>query len=271
MPDKEFLTRVWSKNSDGGGFMYQREKSDMVHMAKGFMKLSDFIKAIKSQQFKKQDLVCIHLRKTTSGKTNAANCHPFVIHAESHISNIIRCDSPKHLFMMHNGTICDMEDGNVCSDTQHFARKMMPKINMASLYNSTVMQALIEKYIDESRLCFLHSKRGLLLLGEWHDYKGLKLSKSASLFNTQRTASSWDRPYYGRQEQPELFYKDDPIAAVNAIDNYDQCSYCSQSFFKEEMQYSRFNNCYICNTCVEDYQLGGHFDFVEDNPNFNFD
>jgi len=289
MPTEKFLSQVWSKNPDGGGFMYIRDKSNTVIMEKGFMKLKEFIKAIDAKRFTKNDLVCLHLRKTTAGKTNKANCHPVIVSRDKKASTLIKCKSEKRLFMMHNGTISEMDDHlSSISDTVHFARKIMADINRESLYESETMKTLIEKYVDESRLCFLSGIRGLLLLGKWYAHEGLKLSKAASIFTQPKTsffsATHGSTGYTGnygnyfQKSKQATLWEEKPtdIVQVSNMSEYQKqfeyCNYCSAQELKKHMGREKSSMYWICKTCIDRYNLHDLMDITfsnSDNHNSN--
>jgi len=278
LPSEEFITRVWCKNSDGGGIMYVRENSNTVHMTKGFMTRESFLKKIKELNFKENDLVCLHLRKTTAGKTNKYNCHPFIADSQKETIGVIKCKSTNHLFLMHNGTIKDMVNGKKRSDTQHFARKMAAKFSLTSLYESKVLQILIEKFVDQSRLCFLHGEKGLLLLGEWHKHEGLMLSKPASDYDPVKTYSFdlYGTNYFGNNYNKTEVYTN-KIPAINADkkenkdmftqsckdEQWHECQWCGNYSSTENSVFSKWHKCTICKACVKDYSLTQEDDDIE--------
>lgn len=96
----------------------------------------------------------LHFRIATSGKVNAANCHPFSV-------------SDKLAFI-HNGVI-----GNGCkrfSDTYHFNRNVLQKLPTNFLSNNGIL-TLVDSAIGHSKLVFINSENRFHIsnehLGHW--------------------------------------------------------------------------------------------------------
>ena len=133
--------------------------SGTLHVHKGFMGWSGFLRAWKKHQDKK---AVLHFRIRTHGKTDAANTHPFQV-GES-------------LAFVHNGTIGNVSiDDKDFSDTYHFNTKLMKKLYKSDrrFIFKEHYQELVEAYIGWSKLIFLDSKGNHVIVneskGKWDD------------------------------------------------------------------------------------------------------
>jgi hypothetical protein len=251
MPTEKFISEVWERNPHGGGLLYQRAGSNTILMEKGFMKLDEYLKHIESLDIKEDDYLALHLRWATSGKTNKITSHPFVVHRQKEVRNILSCESDKHLFMMHNGQIIDLDNSKKISDTQRFARDYMTKIAAHDLYNNEIIQELIEKFIDGSRLLFAHGQYGFLRLGEWVDGdNGLILSKKFT--PRSKPNKTWHIPQSYSYYQRSLWEENDRAAEYG----YYRCDYCNHYHAEGDVLFSNDYNCFVCHTCNDDYSLG---------------
>lgn len=178
MPTKEFLSDVWEVNPHGAGIMWKNGHTHQVHFIKGFMKEEDLMLALDKLDFKVNDEVAIHLRWATSGKIDAQTCHPFISSKQKKMREVtVERNTGKTLFM-HNGVIDDLNDKKTVSDTQRFARWYLPEFPLKKLYESKQMQKMLTKFVDNSRLCIMNAKHGMLLTGDWiNGDNGLLLSK----------------------------------------------------------------------------------------------
>jgi hypothetical protein len=107
LPDWGALEAGFSSNKDGAGFVVVKDGKLLV--SKGHFTFDDFREAYLPYA----DLQsAIHFRFATHGKTNAINCHPFMIHDD--------------LAMIHNGVLpikCDLDDA--MSDTWHYVQHIL--------------------------------------------------------------------------------------------------------------------------------------------------
>lgn len=107
LPDWGALEAGFSSNKDGAGFVAVNDGKLLV--SKGHFTFDDFREAYLPYA----DLQsAVHFRWATHGKTNAINCHPFMIHDD--------------LAMIHNGVLpikCDLDDA--MSDTWHYVQHIL--------------------------------------------------------------------------------------------------------------------------------------------------
>lgn len=251
MPTRDFLEDVWEVNPDGAGVMWRSGKTGEVSFVKGFMKEEDLYLFLDKMDFKFNDQVAIHLRWATSGKVDAQTCHPFISSRDKKQRRITTDIKTTKTIFMHNGVIDDLNDKKTVSDTQRFARWYMPEINMKSLYTSKAVQKMITKFVDDSRLCIMDKRHGMLLTGEWVDGKnGLKLSKvfkkkdKTPWAKTSGVAfgGSWSRGSAineGLFKSDAIYYCDyclnETASKTTEIENQDVCIECRVWAFEEQL------------------------------------
>jgi glutamine amidotransferase len=107
---KSNLQNAYESNSDGCGLCWA--ENGELHVEKGMMTFDNFYAAYEAH---KECSMLIHFRKSTHGKKDTENCHPFLF-------------NDGQLALIHNGVIpikCS-EDGY--SDTWHFVNKILDPI-----------------------------------------------------------------------------------------------------------------------------------------------
>tara|TARA_R100000900_G_scaffold90455_1_gene70220 strand:- start:254 stop:1078 length:825 start_codon:yes stop_codon:yes gene_type:complete len=259
---KETIAEVWIDNPHGAGIIFKRHKSDNYQMVKGLMTEQSLHDMIDKLKLSDADFVAYHLRWATSGKLDAANTHPFIVHEDvGEVSALTAHNSMKTLFIMHNGVIHDLNDKKAeHSDTIRFISEYLSDVPMYDLFHNEAIQAFIEKFIDGSRLFIAHSKYGHKLFGEWHEHGNYTISKEYS----QATKSSqyvkpksyygkdlynWDMPYETNYNQISFW---DELEDKKK-DSYEWCDGCGAC--NETVKYNRDFSCYICSHCKKEFEL----------------
>jgi hypothetical protein len=168
---------MFNNNSHGAGYMIQRDGQGSITIQKGFADVKSFLNAINKLNVSVNDVFVMHFRIATSGGVNKEMCHPFVIHQDAKIVNVTSVTTDLPCFA-HNGVIRDLNGvSKEFSDTSLFSQEYLSCEHIISnVYESKAMQEMIEKFVDDSRLCFLHPEKGLLMLGEWHESEGVYYS-----------------------------------------------------------------------------------------------
>jgi len=207
MPTKEFLKDVWEVNPHGAGIMWRNGKTRQVSFVKGLMKEEDMFDVLNRLDFNVDDEVAIHLRWATSGKIDKVTCHPFISSKNKKLRSLVSLAKTNKTLFMHNGIIDDLNDKKTISDTQRFARWYLPEVPLKKLYESSSLQKMITKFVDDSRLCILNEKFGILMTGRWvSGDNGLMLSKTFkkkddSPWSTETFDYGWERDslFYGEK------------------------------------------------------------------------
>lgn len=127
----EELEAAWNRNSDGSGFMYQ--KDNKVFYERGFMTLEEYKEALEKINGKYE--LVLHLRISTSDSINKVQTHPYEV---GNITNQKGCTTNPVVCM--NGIVQDayniMVDG--CNDTMSYIIK-----------NQTLFMDLINNDIND--------------------------------------------------------------------------------------------------------------------------
>lgn len=263
LPNYEFINSNWSDNPDGAGIMFIKHNEKDVQLIKGLMTLKELTNAIKDNVTDK-DLLVIHFRWATSGKKTAPATHPFVVDNSKEISFITKHKSSNDLFFAHNGVISQLNNSHDISDTQIFASEYLPHISVHDIYTNPIMQSLIEKFIDGSRLVFLHSKYGIKYYGKWHEYKGMMLSKMycESPFTYDYSWNKWDKKSKKKSKNNfKHFTFENDDYDFNVDDNYwyedeinIRCESCEEELKGEDIYYNFDYDCHLCRICNDDLQ-----------------
>lgn len=176
LPKKDILKNCFENNPNGVGYAVKRINQDYITIKKGFFDFDKFYLALTQENITKDDIAILHFRVATAGLIDAGNCHPFVVTSQIGILRQTEIKTNK-LTVAHNGIISGLSDDKKLSDTQLFIKNILASGEVyRNLYKSTAIQRLIEGYIGESKLAFLHSQQGLLLIGNFEEYKGCLFS-----------------------------------------------------------------------------------------------
>ena len=105
------LRKAWNRNSDGGGYCYQ--KNNKVYFKRGIMKYKDYKNEI-------EDLIgnynlILHMRISTSEVINKTQCHPYKIDSIKQLEGV--STSP---VVCMNGTIKNQKLKKECNDTMSY-------------------------------------------------------------------------------------------------------------------------------------------------------
>ena len=191
MPSQELLENMWYNNTDGAGFMYN--KDGKVQIEKGFMTYDAFEKALeeagKTTDLKKAAVV-LHFRITTHGGTKPENCHPFPV--TDSIGLLKKRKLRTRLGVAHNGII-DITPRKDISDTMEYILSQLGPLQRAvpKFYKNKDLMEMISNAID-SKMAFLDKEGKIYTIGKFIEEGGIKYSNAT--YKTWRYAKS---SYYG--------------------------------------------------------------------------
>lgn len=147
----EWLDNSAKSNPDGFGLSYS--SGDKVEIYKT-MKYNKFKKKYRELEsnFPHADFV-LHFRKSTAGKTNVDNCHPFKVgdKAVFHNGVITKCDPPK--------------DDKIRSDTRIFCDDILADLPPNWIEYESLLE-LIEGFIGGSKMVFMEPDGVVTILNE---------------------------------------------------------------------------------------------------------
>ena len=257
IPSSQILNDAWDENPHGAGIMWMR--GNKVGFEKGFMDKQKMFERLEHLNFQKGDIVAYHFRWATSGEKDMKTTHPFLIGKDKKLRKNLNDMDTKKAVMMHNGIIQDLNDKKHVSDTQRFATWYMPSIPLKDVYENKVIQKLIVKFVDDSRLLILHHRLGILKLGDWTTCKGYSMSKKLQ-----------DRYHntigYGRSTYFDSFYKDDSESSMrdHEIDADERCESCNQhSIFNDSCYFVHtigLRMCYECRVMEVEEDIAAYYD-----------
>lgn len=151
-PNMNEINNMWMRNPHGAGYM--SIKNGMVEIHKGFMNKQDFMTAINSEGFTKDDVVVYHFRIATQGGVNPQMTHPFPFTNE--LVKMKALDVRSQLGIAHNGIIPITSTGDKeYSDTALFIADYLTK------YIKTRKDLSDKKVLSEIK-DLLHSKMVIL-------------------------------------------------------------------------------------------------------------
>lgn len=164
---------MFDYNPDGAGIMWKPLNGDKVQIRKGFMTLSELMKAY--EQIPVECEKAIHCRIATSGKISPATCHPFPV--RNKIKAMKKAVDETDMALMHNGVIsfCTPKEGLKAkhSDTMEFAQQyLMPLRNQ--LDNPALKKLLGQT--TNSRLLIFRRNKPTVMIGDWEQEEGVYYS-----------------------------------------------------------------------------------------------
>jgi hypothetical protein len=159
-PSLEVLSQCFASNSDGAGFMWS--EGDKVHLRKGFMDISSFLRAWSSQEFGADDTVIVHFRIGTSGGVRPEMTHPFPISDDEEV--LKKLEWSGEIAMAHNGVLGKGSES--LSDTGHFVKDIVSPLGQSIFIEGLV--PLLEEAASGDRMVFLNGFGHLRYVGKWH-------------------------------------------------------------------------------------------------------
>lgn len=188
-PTETELRAMWARNPDGAGYMFARDGSVIIH--KGFMILSDFINAVRSEKFAAADSVVYHFRISTQAGVNAIMTHPFPITDNPEYFEYLDLICP--LGVAHNGIIpltTDPEEKKY-SDTALFIMRCLSRIIKESKdINNVFIQKMIKNLGGFSKFAFLEGTGNITTIGDFTDSNGILLSNT---YHIDPPESKWTK------------------------------------------------------------------------------
>lgn len=204
--DEDMLHTAWLSNPHGGGITFPNYDQERVKILKGLMTWEKFIAAYRSLDLEGIPHL-IHFRVKTSGKTDAANTHPFRV-------------SP-YLSMVHNGML-DFYHDSIRSDTRCFTEDFL-KTQAKYMGSEYLMwdagfEGIIEAVLGNSKICLMDHNGVIQIFGEskghwgtgneetvWfsnHTYKTVRAK-----FQKSKAPSCYDHGVEETQEEIEAWWE----------------------------------------------------------------
>ena len=241
LPSNETITRMWCKNPDGAGFMYNH--NGKVVIRKGFMTLKDFNAALdnlKTEIDTVNTAVIMHFRIGTHGGNIPENTHPFPItDTEPLLKKLsLNCD----IGMAHNGIIHNVTPRNNISDTMEYVLEFLSQFKQIDkkFYVKPIWQKIIENTIDGSRMCFLNSDGEINYVGNWEtdEETGIKYSNAGYKSYASSYGKFWDWGYDDDEKLDVkggyLYPESEPLSVIETgyvVDEHGNMYDCEEETF----------------------------------------
>lgn len=177
-PSLDQLRNMYTNNPDGAGYMFA--KDGKVHIHKGFMTWEDFERAVKAENFTKDDPVVYHFRISTQAGVNPQMTHPFPLTEELELCEALDLKCP--VGMAHNGIISmtSFQKETRFSDTAYFISWYMTRLirNEDDIYDESVKDMI--EILTNSKWAIMDGINGnIVTVGKFQNVKGLLFSNSS--------------------------------------------------------------------------------------------
>lgn len=194
---ESLIREQWTANPHGAGFAVKLENEKYpIFFKKGFMKLEHLLNDPDFSRFNSEEFeLVLHLRKATHGRVSPSLCHPFPVISHN------RLMGRSLAVLFHNGTfgVRIPTSHKNKSDTlfvAEFARRIGLK-NFKHMLRYDILNR------SGSRV-LLWTADGKLFKGQWHSYRGLKLSKPVFIHHSRYLSR------YGPHNHPRFnFWEED--------------------------------------------------------------
>lgn len=241
---RKTLKQCWTGNKDGGGFMWAWD--GILFIEKGYFGFRKFYKAFRNNErtYPKADFV-LHMRITSSGKTNAENCHPFYANKGCNVG------------MAHNGVLFKYSAlKSDYSDTQVFVKIILHKLPHDYLHNEA-LKTLLDDYCkaNASKMIFMDRLGKVFIAneiaGEWDNgiWFSNKIFKYANMANDYYDDRFGFASYAGHSYNPDVTATGRTFN-VNKFSSRDlvKCSKCGGWFIEADIVESSkdYNACKDC-------------------------
>lgn len=226
----KILLKAYNGNKDGFGLMYSKNNKIITEK---FLpkKFKSVLKSFK-RHAKNTNQIALHFRFATQGDKNNFNSHPFCILNKKLGDNF-------DLYLMHNSPLLPAPIlDNKKSDTYFFSRYILKPIvkNKPDLiFNESFIKSLNKIINSEtnSRVLLLNSlNNNFEFLGDWSEYKNLKVSQTYSIQDYETTTITYPRNSNFNDYNFKSYAYDD-------YSNYDDDNFYSNSYYDSDKTYKQ--------------------------------
>ena len=188
LPTKATITTMFVNNPDGAGFMYV--KHGQVHIEKGFMSKTSFLKAIKAIKNVENIPLIMHFRIGTHGGNIPSNCHPFPV--IGHTGKMKALKETCTLGIAHNGIIPDCNPTTGISDTmQYIAEIVAPLRELKEDFYLTALGRRLLLATSKSKLVLLDKEGRIVTVGDFKEGKDKILYSNSSYKESLYSYGAW--------------------------------------------------------------------------------
>ena len=188
-PSQAELVSMWATNPHGAGYMCARRGKLYIH--KGFMFLSDFLRAVRMEQFTAADPVVYHFRIATSGGRSPEMTHPFPVAHDMVFEDCKLLDVSAPVGIAHNGVIpfCTIPKSEY-SDTAIFTARYISQLitDPSSIHNPEITEFIV-KNGGFSRFALMNRNGEIETIGDFTSVQGLLVSNTYYMHKVPTTVS----------------------------------------------------------------------------------
>jgi ribosomal protein L37AE/L43A len=226
LPKKEYLYNGYINNPNGVGIALLKANRTLGYIKKDFKDFGSFYNWIITN-VNKEDMLIIHFRLATSGKTDEGNRHPFPITKNKIL--LRKLELYCRFIVAHNGVISEYNGNKKYSDTQKFIIDILA--NVKNKLGSKTILKLIANYIGGDRLAILDSiAQKIIMVGEFKEDEGIFYSNSGYKYSKEyKGISSYS-----------------PLSKWIDEDEEDYCELCGS---KKKIRYDDYVQLLVCKKC----------------------
>ena len=241
----KILLKAYNGNKDGFGLMYS--KNNKIITEKFLPKKFKSVLKCFNKHAKYTNQIALHFRFATTGDKNNFNSHPFCILNKKLGDNF-------DLYLMHNSPLLPAPIlDNKKSDTYFFSRYILKPIvkNKPDLiFNESFIKSLNKIINSEtnSRVLLLNSlNNNFEFLGDWSEYKNLKVSQTYSIQDYENTITYSRNSNFNNYNFKSYSYDDDNYYSNSYYDSdktYKQ-DLLKRALFKKQSKKNKKENLYL--------------------------
>ena len=176
-PDENTIRTMFYRNPHGAGYMFARD--GRVEIRKGFMRLDEYLRAIREEHFTAADSVVYHFRISTQAGVNPEMTHPFPLSNQP--ARLRRLDQSCRIGVAHNGIIRLTSDPNNkrYSDTAIFIADYLSQIlhTRADLRDRRKLSVVYQ--LAQSKFAIMDGGGYIATVGEFIHERGLLFSNAS--------------------------------------------------------------------------------------------
>ena len=200
-PTESELRAMFARNPHGAGYMYAR--AGKVHIHKGFMDCTDYLRTIRNEHFTADDPVVYHCRIATQGTIGPAMTQPFPLSAN--LKHTTKTDLICPIGLAHNGIISLTSDPAETdfSDTALFISRFAVRLlrSPRDLHDPQILDAI--ELLTRSKWAILAGDGSIETVGNFTKCNGILYS------NTYHQPIRAPRYYMAKRNFPAAAYSFD--------------------------------------------------------------
>lgn len=238
IPSEETFDNCVATNRDGIGIAYNLP-GERPHIAKGFTNIKKLMKVLEVCEITEEHNLIVHFRYATHGKKDPGNCHPFPLTSIFEDMRLLNCSCG--CAVAHNGVFGSMPKSEQHSDTMKFVSGILASPEIIDNLGSAPIKELIRGYCGlSSKLAFLTPK-GLNLIGEWEEEKGVYYSNKQ--YQSWKSTYNWkneEQEYCGEHLKYDKCWKSHKKAGREwcySCKKWDYCTWCSDHKERDTCEY----------------------------------